>query len=176
MIPVVFSMKIYLRLFVILMVAVFLAPPALAKDQFLVKATNDQDKSVDELSLRIDKSGRLTHLLHIPSGRAQIAYSPGQLKSGVVLRQKSGRDLVTLKMQQFSPDSGAKVLLTYLYSAVPVESYRSLTLELTQDKDGWFLKDSKGSRVGSMHIKANIASVMGYRQAVGIQALELRAK
>lgn len=164
------------RFIVILMVAVFLALPALAEDQLLVKATNDQDKSVDELSLRIDKSGRLTHLLHIPSGRTQIAYSPGQLKSGVVLRQKSGRNLVTLKMQQFSPDKGAKVLLTYLYSAVPMESYRSLTLELTQDKDGWVLKDSKGTRVGSMHIKANMASVMGYRQAVGIQALELRPK
>ena len=154
---------------------VFLLQPVLAKDQFLVKATNDQDKSVDELSLRVDKNGRLTHLLHIPSGRAQLVYSPGQLKNGVVLRRKSGRDLVTLKMQQFSPEKGAKVLLTYLYSAVPMESYRSLTLELTQDKDGgWCLKDSKGTKIGSMHIKANMASVMGYRQAVGIQALELR--
>lgn len=169
-----FSKKLYLRLFVIIAVSGFLMPPALAKDQFLIKATNDQDKSVDQLSLRIDKSGRLTHLLHIPSGRAQIAYSPGQLKRGVVLRQKSGRNLVILKMQQFLPDKGAKVLLTYLYSAVPMERYRTLTLEIAQGKDGWCLKDSKGDKVGSMHIKANMASVLGYRQAVGIQALELR--
>ena len=167
-------MKPYSFLILVVLVSVLSVHPALAKDQFLVKATNDQDKSVDELSLRVDKSGRLTHLLHIPSGKAQIAYSPDQLKSGVVLRRKSGRDLVTLKMQQFSPEKGAKVLLTYLYSAVPMESYRSLTLELAQDKTGWCLKDSKGNKIGSMHIKANMASVMGYRQAVGIQALELR--
>lgn len=164
----------HLSLITFVLAALLLALPAVAKDQFLVKATNDQDKSVDELSLRIDKNGKLTHLLHVPSGRAQIAYSPNQLKTGVVLRRKSGRDLVVLKMQQFSPDKGAKVLLTYLYSAVPMESYRSLTLELAHDKDGWFLKDSKGKRVGSMHIKANMANVLGYRQAVGIQTLELK--
>lgn len=141
-----------------------------------MRATNDQDASVDELSLRLDGKGRLTHLLHIPSGREQIAYSPNELQKGVVLRKKSGRDLVVLKMLKFSPERGATVLLTYLYSAVPMESHRSLSLKLVHDKNEWVLKDSDGNRIASMYIKANIATVLGYRQPVGIEKLVLKKK
>lgn len=166
-----------MRKFVLFLVCFLLTVlPLGAEDQFLLRATNDQDSSVDELSLRLDPRGRLTHLLHIPSGRSQIAYSPVELERGVVLREKSGRDLVVLKMLKFSPERGATVLLNYLYSAVPIESRRSLELGLVREGDDWVLKDSNGDSVASMHIKANIATVLGYRQPVGIERLILKKK
>jgi hypothetical protein len=163
-------------LYLILVCILFCVAPTWGEDQFLVRATNDQDSSVDNLSLRLDGQGRLTHLLHIPSGRSEIAYKPAELKRGVVLREKSGRELIVLKMQQFSPERGATVVLTYLYRAVPMESYRTLKLKLVHDNGEWALRDSKGGKVASMHIKANIASVLGYSQPVGIQKLVLKSK
>lgn len=163
------------RIIVFFALLTLLGGAASAKDQFLIRATNDQDTKVEELAIRVDKSGRLSHLLHSSSGRTQAAYTAQQLKNGVVLKKKSGRDLVSLKMQRFSPEKGASVVLTYLYSAVPMDSYQSIKLDLVKDKGEWVLKDSKGRRLSSLHIRANMANVLGYRQAVGIRQLELQS-
>lgn len=166
-----------MRSFLLVLTSFFLfALPVQAEDQFLIRATNDQDSTVDELSLRMDGKGRLTHLLHVPSGREQLSYSPDELKRGVVLRKKSGRDLIVLKMQKFSPERGATVLLSYLYSAVPTETRRSVDLSLVREGKDWVLKDSAGKTLVSMHIEANIATVLGYRQPVGIAKLVFERK
>lgn len=159
---------VYLCLLFLLLVGI-----ASAKEQFLIKATNDQDSTVDELALKLDERGRLTHLLHTRSNGKTYSYAPPALAKGVVLRRKSGRDLITLKTTQFSPDKGADVVLTYLYSAVPTEQRRALKLKLVRDKEKWTLASPSGKAIQSLYIKANVASVMGFTQAIGIAELKL---
>lgn len=147
----------------------------LADEQLLLTATNDLDTGVDKLWLRLDTQGEPTHLLHRQEGKSEKTYTPSALEKGVVLRRQSGKDLLVLRTESFEASKGATIVITYLYNGIPPAAHRSMKLQLRRVKDKWrVFKDGSDESVGSMRFLANLASVFGFQQAVGIREIQLK--
>lgn len=158
----------------IALLILLVAGTGLAEEQLLMKAANDQDSKVDSLLLRLDEKGRPTHLLHRRSKGRESIYTPQNLAQGVVLRKQSGYDLLVLRTLKFDPESGAKIELRYLYSGVPPQEYRTLTLSLKKSGKLWSLfKSGESNPIKSLMFQANLASIFGVMQPVGIRAVKV---
>lgn len=157
-----------------LMMVFLLMLPGLAKEQLLMTATNDQDKKIDKLSLKFDSEGVPTHLLHSRTGEKTTSYTAESLTEGVVLKRKSGKDLLLLKVLSFDAKKGGAMELKYLYRGVPSMEYRSLKLALKKHKEKWSVhtKDVRDP-VKSLVFQANMATLFGRQTAVGIASIKV---
>lgn len=163
-----------MKQFLVSLLVLALVGVAAAEDQLLLTATNDQDQNVDKLLLRLNKKGEPTHLVHRRTGKDTSAYTPVELSKGVVLRRQMGKDLLLLKTTQFNPSNGAAVVMNYLYSGLPPEQYKNLRFDLKRRNGKWFLfKDGAKKPLRKLHFMANMGTVFGIPQAVGIRQIKL---
>ncbi len=156
-----------------LMIAMMLCGLALAKEQELITATNDQDTQLEKLSLELNEKGQPVRLVHYRGSGGISRYDSKQLAKGVVLRRQSGKDAVKLNSVRFDPASGGLFRIHYLYSGVPPEEYRSLTLSLKREGATWALYAGKDDRpVRELNLLVNRKSLMGYKKVVGIREIK----
>lgn len=158
----------------LLLLLIILTQFAVAKEQKLLTAANDHDQKVDTLALEVDDSNRPLHLLHRRTGDPEMVYSPEELAGGVVLKRKSGKELLILTILRFDPEKGGEFNLKYLYNGVPPEEYRSLSFSLKRDEGRWSVFSASGAKpVKSLYFQSNIASIFGVPTPVGIRAVKV---
>lgn len=156
-----------------LLILLVLCGLASAKEQELVTATNDQDSKLEKLSLELNERGQPVRLVHYRGGGGVARYDSKQLAMGVVLRRQAGRDAVKLNSVRFDPATGGVFQIHYLYSGVPPEEYRSLTLSLKKEGKSWALYLSQDDRpIKELSLLVNRKSLMGYSKVVGIREIK----
>jgi hypothetical protein len=161
-------------LIAVVVLVVFLSGASLGKEQKLLTATNDEDESRDTLLLDVDSQGRPGRLIHRRTGHPERRFSVSQLREGVVLRQKSGQDLLLLKLLDFDPERAADIKLTYLYSGLPPARYKSLSLELERSDGKWSVYHGDSRKpVESMRFLGHRVSVLGLQKTVGIREVRM---
>lgn len=158
------------RLALLLLMAITLA--AQAQEQAILTATNDDNRDVEELVLRLDPEARPTHLLVRNSRKRDTLYPAAQIERGVVLKRQSGRDIVTLRAHRFQPDSGADLTLLYLVSGIPPEQFEREQLTLKRADRVWRVFRSQDPRpLKGVHFLTNRVTILGAVHAVGIRAI-----
>lgn len=158
----------------LLLLLMILTQFAVAKEQKLLTAANDHDQKVDTLALELDDSNKPIHLVHRRTGDPEMSYSPKELAGGVVLKRKSGKELLILTILKFDPEKGGDFTLKYLYNGVPPVEYRSVSFSLKKDDGRWSVFSSSGERpVKSLFFQSNIASIFGVPTPVGIRAVKV---
>ena len=89
-------------------------------------------------------------------------------KQGVVLEQRKGYNVLSLKSDNFDYDRGGRITIDTLYSGISGER-RGYDVELAKDLTGWKLF-SNNKIVSKFHVKVNKKLIIG---TIGIKTLRM---
>ncbi|GEM_PF-2094183 len=153
-----------------------------AKEQLLTTITSDVDKEVSYLSVDIDDvSKEITKMIlktknssGVETGSREFDYDEVMSK-GVVLLNKEGRDVVSLKPadKAFNFFNAGTMRVIYLYSGIN-NSTREVKINLVPLADGgsYHLTTENGTKTNQMFVKANKA--LG--RVIGIKEIQFSFK
>lgn len=163
-----------MKLIIQLSIVAFIATKILAVPINLVHITNDEDKSYYHLGINVDEGSLEVDSLYknefdkkgnIISSKT---YSLQQLLRGVVLVERSRREVVRIQVSNFNPSDGADITIETLYSGISGERkvYDASVVRVGED---WkFNFESK--RAKKLHFVSNKKFMIG---TVGIKEVNI---
>lgn len=143
---------------------------AFGGEYFLVEATNDEDNETAKLYLVLnehkDVVGFKKKTFVNGDMLEQEAYSLDQ--ESMVLERQKGRDILTLKSDNFASHQGGDLALDYLYNGIK-NTIGTFSMDLYRDGDEWKL-EAKGKNISHIHMVSNRIRFFG---TVGIKHIKI---
>lgn len=139
----------------------------------LSTVTNAVNSDIYTLAVETNENGELImlHMLaeNLPGEDEDDHYNLTQVKKGVVLVQRDGRDVVTLFGKNIDVIKGGDVTVKFLYSGV-TGKFKSETLELLFQDGKWILQTDDRVVVNKIHFIAKKAPFIG---VIGLKEMEI---
>ncbi|HXH75221.1 MAG TPA: hypothetical protein VNJ08_09670 [Bacteriovoracaceae bacterium] len=88
-------------------------------------------------------------------------------REGLVAIQRSGHDVVVLRLANFSADKGGVVIIDYLYNGI-TKKRRQLKLNFVKEGTAFVLRTEEGQAINQLHFKGHRI----FRQVVGLKSIE----
>ena len=146
---------------------------AIAATQTLTTISVSEEKYTMQLELVVDNKSDIKQfkLIEIVKGKTveETIYDTDGAKEGIILMEQSGREVVKLVSENFSPYNGGNVVLDYLYNGITGKR-KSLEMDLSRDGDEWSLYIN-GRKSTTMHFVKNKKALVG---VVGIKDIEVK--
>ena len=146
---------------------------AIAATQTLTTISVSEEKYTMQLELVVDNKSDIKQfkLIEIVKGKTveETIYDTDGAKEGIILMEQSGREVVKLVSENFSPYNGGNVVLDYLYDGITGKR-KSLEMDLSRDGDEWSLYIN-GRKSTTMHFVKNKKALVG---VVGIKDIEVK--
>jgi hypothetical protein len=155
--------------------ALFLSFNINASEVKLAVITSDVDQDHTDFFLETTPSTDIDSLRLItstPSGQMTDDHSfpiQSALTDGIIVSERSGRDVIHLYAENFTIQSGGQVKLNYLYNGMS-GSRMNLNLVLKKTSGEFALYDDQGKIVNRLFMVANHAPFVG---VVGIREIQV---
>jgi hypothetical protein len=133
--------------------------------------TSDIDQNVTDFSVDLKEDGSVDSL-HVvttePNGQISVdAFHPLErvVSSGAVLYERDGREVIRLKVENFSATEGGVVKISYLYNGLN-NSWGSMKLQMKKINDVFGLATLTDERVNKLFVRANrsLFGVIGIKE------------
>ena len=166
-------MKNLARLLFLVLIA-FNSFSAFAATQHLVSITNDEDKEVLKLYVKLDDRADIVGLITKTykangSDYGPVKYDIDKASTGIVMYRASGKDVVKLFSNKFANHQGGEIFLDYLYNGVSGKRAKAY-FDISRDGDVWKLTKS-GKKVKKMHFVSNKKYIVG---TIGIKEITVK--
>ncbi len=163
------------RLTLCFVASLILSFNAFSYEEVLSVTDNDDNNEIYKLIVQVDEETQSLKELYkdtfingVKTKRDLLNPEDLATKRGVVLEQRKGHDVLTLKSDNFDYDLGGRIVIDTLYSGISGER-RDYDVELAKDATGWKLFSDK-KIVSKFHVKVNKKFIVG---AVGIKSLKM---
>ena len=138
----------------------------------LVKITNEEEKIVSFMYVEVDDRNEITKFGKRDYLGTELLNSkqyPTEINDiGIILKRKSGRDIVILRGMNVGTIYGGDLEIDYLYNGITGRR-KSYDLSLILENDSWKLQVGE-SIVHHLHMKSNRRRFVG---TVGIKYIEI---
>ncbi len=133
----------------------------------LAVVTNGMDSDKCILTVDTDETGALQNLHVTEDKSSHGSYPLADVQKGIVLVERSNRDIVLLSGADLDATAGGKVIISYLYNAL-TKRHKHKQLELFQQDGKWVMADEQHKIVKSIHFttKKVLGKVVGLDEMI----------
>lgn len=114
------------------------------RDKYYMLLETNEANEVVKLHADKEVNGNIVERQTIEADKLEIGY---------VLMREQGKNVITIKSDNFSPHNGGHINVVYLNNAIG-NKYNQITIEVVNDGDTWSLYDYNQRKIKNMHFKA----------------------
>ena len=105
----------------------------------LIHVTSDAMDGYGDFKIAVDDLSQVIQFRYYANGVERRDYPLDALRTGIVLHQDGGRNVITIKSGNFNPADGGPIDLIYLYNGA-FNDFRTFKMEMVRTGKNWSMR------------------------------------